>query len=70
MIAPKYEGFSKTYTKAVFLKVDVDEVPEVAEKAEVRAMPTFQIYVKGAKVDEVVGADPTKLELAIKKVAA
>ena len=70
MIAPKYEAFSQAYTKAVFLKLDVDEVPDVAEKAEVRAMPTFQIYVKGQKVDEIVGADPSKLEIAIKKVAA
>ena len=69
MIAPKYEAFSQAYTKAVFLKLDVDEVPDVAEKAEVRAMPTFQIYVKGQKVDEIVGADPSKLEIAIKKIA-
>lgn len=70
MIAPKFEAFSNTYTKAYFIKIDVDEVPEVAEKAEIRAMPTFQIYKNGEKVEEVVGADPTKLESAIKKWAA
>jgi thioredoxin 1 len=70
MIAPKYEAFSKTYTKVFFVKLDVDEVPEIAEKAEVRAMPTFQIYKNGQKVEEIVGADPAKLEAAIKKYAA
>ncbi|KAJ3306579.1 Cytoplasmic thioredoxin isoenzyme 2 [Kappamyces sp. JEL0829] len=69
MIAPKYEAFSNTYTKLHFIKLDVDEVPEVAEKAEVRAMPTFQIYKNGQKVEEIVGADPAKLEAAIKKYA-
>jgi thioredoxin 1 len=69
MIAPKYEGFSKTYPKMHFLKVDVDNVPEVAESAGVRAMPTFQIFQDGKQVEEIVGADPAKLEAAIKKYA-
>ena len=70
MIAPKYEEFSKKYPKATFLKVDVDEVADVAESAQVRAMPTFHIYVNGQKVAEVVGADPTKLEAEIAKYAS
>jgi thioredoxin 1 len=53
-----------------FINLDVDEVPDVAEKAEVRAMPTFQIYKNGVKVEEVVGANPAKLEQAIKKYAS
>ena len=30
-------------------------------------MPTFQIYQNGEKVEEVVGANPAKLEQAIQK---
>jgi thioredoxin 1 len=51
------------------LKVDVDELSEVAQEYGIRAMPTFLIFKDGEKVEEVVGADPTKLEAAIKKHA-
>ncbi len=58
--------FSDTYTSARFYKLDVDEVPEVAQELSVRAMPTFMLFKDGAKVGEVVGANPTALENAIK----
>ncbi|KAJ3115550.1 Cytoplasmic thioredoxin isoenzyme 2 [Phlyctochytrium bullatum] len=70
VIAPKFEEFSQTYSTAVFVKVDVDDVPAVAESCGIRAMPTFQIYKDGQKVKEVVGADPTKLLAAIKAATA
>lgn len=69
MISPKFEQFSTVYTNVQFVKVDVDEVPEVAETAGIRAMPTFQIFEGGKMVQEIVGADPKKLEEAIKKFA-
>ncbi|KAJ3098801.1 hypothetical protein HDU97_003717 [Phlyctochytrium planicorne] len=70
VIAPKVDAFAQKYTDAVFLKVDVDEVPDVAESAGIRAMPTFQLFKDGKKVAEVVGADPAKLEAAITKSIA
>lgn len=50
-----------------FYKIDVDEVPDVAQELGIRAMPTFQIFKDGAKVEEVVGANPKALEAAIQK---
>jgi thioredoxin 1 len=66
-IAPKYEEMSKTYTNAVFLKVDVDNNSETSEEYEVQAMPTFLLFKNNAKIGEVVGANAAKLEDAIKK---
>ncbi|KAL7750621.1 thioredoxin trx1 [Sorochytrium milnesiophthora] len=66
MIAPKFEEFSTKYSNAVFLKVDVDEAAEIAEKQEVRAMPTFHVYKSSKRLEEIVGADASKLEAAIK----
>lgn len=58
--------FSDQYPDARFYKLDVDEVPEVAQELSVRAMPTFMLFKDGEKVGEVVGANPTALENAIK----
>ena len=58
--------FSDNYTDARFYKLDVDEVPEVAQELSVRAMPTFLLFKDGEKVGEVVGANPSALEAAIK----
>lgn len=44
----------------------MDECPEVAQELSVRAMPTFFLFKNGEKVGEVVGANPTALETAIK----
>ncbi|KAK3681496.1 thioredoxin trx1 [Vermiconidia calcicola] len=66
VIAPKVVQFSDSYPDARFYKLDVDEVPEVAQELSVRAMPTFMLFKDGNKVGEVVGANPTALETAIK----
>ena len=58
--------FSEEFADARFYKVDVDELPEVAQEQNVRAMPTFLLFKGGKKVGEVVGANPTALESAIK----
>ena len=58
--------FSDKYTDARFYKLDVDEVPDVAQELSVRAMPTFMLFKDGDKVGEVVGANPVALESAIK----
>ena len=64
--SPKFEELSHVYTTAKFIKVDVDVLSDVAQKCEIRAMPTFQVYRGGKKVGEVVGADIKKLEEVIK----
>jgi thioredoxin 1 len=58
--------FSNTYPNARFYKLDVDEVPDVAQELGIRAMPTFLLFKNGEKIAEVVGANPKALEAAIK----
>ena len=62
--------FSDSYTNARFYKVDVDELPTVAQQLEIRAMPTFVIFKDGKSVKTVVGANPAAVEDAIKEVSA
>jgi thioredoxin 1 len=57
--------FSEEFTGAHFIKLDVDEVPDVAQELGIRAMPTFLIFKNEDKVQEIVGANPKALLAAI-----
>ncbi|MCJ1409360.1 Cytoplasmic thioredoxin isoenzyme 2 [Ptychographa xylographoides] len=70
VIAPIVVEFSSTYPDARFYKVDVDEVPDVAQELAVRAMPTFVIFKDHELAETVVGMNPPALEAAIKKHVA
>ncbi|CUS24560.1 LAQU0S17e01684g1_1 [Lachancea quebecensis] len=67
MIAPMIEKFAEQYPSAAFYKLDVDQVPEVAQKNEVSAMPTILLFKNGQVVDKVVGANPAAIK---QKIAA
>ncbi|KAK1585527.1 thioredoxin [Colletotrichum navitas] len=56
-------------SKVHFVKIDVDEVPDVSQELGIRAMPTFLLFQKGEKAQEIVGANPTALKQAIEKFA-
>jgi thioredoxin 1 len=65
-IKPVFHKFATEYN-AEFLQVDVDEFDKIAQKAKVNAMPTFQFYANGNKVDELVGASEEELRQLIQK---
>lgn len=58
---------SNNNPEARFYKLDVDEVPDVAQELGVRAMPTFMVFRGGEKVGEVVGANQKALEALVAK---
>jgi thioredoxin 1 len=64
---PTYQKMSDEMPEVLFLKVDVDEVPEAADKAAIQSIPAFHVYANGSRTDIVVGASETKLRDAIKK---
>jgi len=62
-IAPLYEKLATEHAASgtlAFAKVNVDDVPEVAQKYSVSAMPTFMFFAAGhpAAVDAKVAASP------------
>ncbi len=63
VIAPVFKELSDEYgSRAQFIKVDVDDNAEAAQKYGVSAMPTF-LFVKGGEVvDRLMGANAARLK--------
>ncbi|KAG2235687.1 thioredoxin-like protein [Thamnidium elegans] len=70
LIAPKLAKFTEIYSDAIFAKVDVDDVADVAAEYQVRAMPTIMYFKNGVKLGEVVGANIVNIEAKIKELSA
>ncbi|KAL0358018.1 UNVERIFIED_CONTAM: Thioredoxin H2 [Sesamum calycinum] len=66
-IQPAINDFAEKYTDVEFIKLDVDELHDVAEEFGVQAMPTFILIKKGKEVDKVVGAKKDDLQKKIEK---
>jgi len=66
-IAPVFAQLSHKYPNIVFLKVDVDEITQIADAAGVRGVPTFVFMKNAVKVESFSGADGNKLETTIHK---
>jgi len=66
-ISPLFAEFSESYSDCIFVKVDVDNLKEIAKTESVSAMPTFKVYKNGAVVDTLVGASVQKLKEMIEK---
>ncbi|KAL7428517.1 hypothetical protein ACHAXH_001575 [Discostella pseudostelligera] len=63
MIAPVFHELSNELGSRVqFIKVDVDENPEAAQKYGVSAMPTFLFIKGGEEVDRLMGANSERLK--------
>jgi len=62
-----YEKLSKQYTNSVFLKVDVDRSPQIAQRYSVSAMPTFLFIKNKSPVDTLRGANPAQLQALVAK---
>lgn len=59
------QRLSDEYPNVRFYKLDVDEVPDVAQQLGIRAMPTFLTFLNGEKQGEVVGANLQSLRKAV-----
>nr|AIY26018.1 thioredoxin-1 [Taenia solium] len=60
-LAPKLDEMAKENANVVFVKVDVDECQDVAEKYRVTAMPTLFVFKNGNEIGRVVGANEASI---------
>ncbi|ORY80418.1 thioredoxin-like protein, partial [Protomyces lactucae-debilis] len=66
-ISPIFNALATKHasSRVVFAKCDVDRVRDVAQICGITAMPTFQFYCNGKKVDEIKGASGPALTAKI-----
>ncbi|XP_063224057.1 uncharacterized protein LOC134531931 isoform X5 [Bacillus rossius redtenbacheri] len=60
-LAPGLEEVTRRFPAAVFLKVDVDQLDQLAAEYVVNAVPTFVFVRSGKMVDSFAGANEEKL---------
>ncbi|XP_076943052.1 TPR repeat-containing thioredoxin TTL1-like [Bidens hawaiensis] len=65
-IIPSFETLCSRYPSVSFLKVDLEESPEIANAENVRVVPTIKIYKKGLRVKEMVCPSPEVLESSLR----
>jgi thioredoxin 1 len=72
--APVLDKLSETYGKNVYyLKVDIDEVEEVASEYEISSLPTFMVFETGSletQYSKIIGASREAVENKLKQLEA
>ena len=66
-IAPAFTDLSVKHVDIVFLKVDVDNNNEIAQRYNVTAMPTFLFFKLEQVIESMKGADIKQLKSLIDK---
>ena len=64
-IAPKVKSLAQQERSGVFASVDVDDNDETASECNISAMPTFQFFRNGVRVNEMRGNNYGKLKRLI-----
>ncbi len=59
MMAPTFERLAERYSDAItFAKVDVDALPELANKLGIRSIPTLLLLQGGNEAERLIGVRP------------
>ena len=58
MLSPVVEELAQEHPEISFGKVNVDEVPELAQRYQISAIPTLLLFENGKLVRQAVGARP------------
>ena len=65
MIAPVFESLAEKHKDIYSIKLDVDQVQQIAAEEGITAMPTFKVYLQGRVIRECQGADRNLLAAMI-----
>ncbi|CAH9112432.1 unnamed protein product [Cuscuta epithymum] len=65
-ISPFLDTLCTRYPSISFLKVDMEESPEIARAENVVTVPTFKVYRKGSRLKELICPSPEVLESLVR----
>ncbi len=72
--SPILDKLSETYGENIFyMKVDIDEVDEVAAEYEISSLPTFMVFETGnleTTFQKIIGANKDNVENKLKQLEA
>lgn len=66
--APTFARLAASNPATAFIKIDVDRLPDLAQRFQVRAMPTFVFFVNGQEVNRVQGANQAAIDAGIQQL--
>jgi thioredoxin 1 len=66
-ISPYFEQLSEIYKNVLFVKIDVDEVEDVAGFLKVTSLPTFILFKNNREITRMLGANKVGLENLVRK---
>jgi thioredoxin 1 len=62
MVEPIFEKLAEKYKdKIKFVRVNVDEEPEISQMYGIMSIPTFIILKNGKEIDRMIGAAPKEI---------
>ncbi|ERN01362.1 hypothetical protein AMTRI_Chr03g147340 [Amborella trichopoda] len=67
VMEPFFKELATKFPDVEFVKLDVDELMDVADEWEIQVMPTFILAKQGRVVEKVVGARKDDLALKVEK---
>lgn len=67
MIAPMLDKIEAKYPNIKFVKVDIDELSDVASKFDITAVPTLILFKDGEPTDVVKGANTQQIQAVLEK---
>ncbi|KAL4890292.1 thioredoxin-like protein [Aspergillus ambiguus] len=68
-ISPNFDHLAEATQGPDFYKVNVDTLPDAAVEVGIYNMPTFMAFKGGAKMEELIGGQPERLEALVQRAA-
>nr|ODN96721.1 thioredoxin [Cryptococcus depauperatus CBS 7855] len=64
-ISPVFADCEERFPQLRFVKVDVDLQEQIAQEAQIKAMPVYTAYKYGTAIKSSVGAIPQQLKVSV-----